>query len=147
MPVPENHKLEQLVDRLFETRNRFLMQACSDSPLSCLSPKEIRILEIVAAETGQTMGKLALRSSLAMSTLRGIVARLETLDLVERRHSSSDRRIIEVHLKSTGLKACAERGNVKNELCSHILSPLSNEERKEFLRMLEIIVSNSTQND
>ena len=137
----EHKRLEDLLEGLFSKRLESLDQACHGSPLSCLNENEILVLQFIESLPGDpTMGDLADKSCLAMSTLSGITDKLVSRGLISRSRDGADRRIVRVGITETGAQAISERRRAKESVCRDILSSLDDGERKLFIELLEKIV-------
>ena len=70
-------------------------------PLGLTYPQYLTMLALWE-EDGATVGRLGTRLHLDSGTLTPLLKRLETQGLVERRRSSNDERVVEVHLTAQG---------------------------------------------
>jgi DNA-binding MarR family transcriptional regulator len=68
-----------------------------------LSLIHLNVLAALEAEGPMSMSRLAESLDVSVASATGIIDRMEKRGIVERRHSESDRRIVEVHLTPTGL--------------------------------------------
>jgi len=69
-----------------------------------------------------------------------ILLKLETSGLIKRKRSNRDKRAVELMLTTRGEKAAAQASEMADAFNRLTLSPLSESERKQFLRMLSLLV-------
>lgn len=119
--------IEQLANRVF------VQQETVD-----LSRREAAVLR--ALDAGPvTMGDLSARLGLALSTVTGIVARLEEKHYVARDRLDSDRRIVVTHLTAKGKKTRERLVAEKTSFSKALLCALSDEERDTLLALFRKI--------
>lgn len=88
------------------------------------------------AEGPRRMSDLAEHAQTSQTSLTGIVDRLEERGLVERVRSSGDRRVVEVALTVDGRAEMRASHAKMLERIDEVLSPLSDDERAEFARLV-----------
>jgi DNA-binding MarR family transcriptional regulator len=62
----------------------------------------LNVMMLLRSNGPQTMGKLAEALDVSVASTTGIVDRMESKNLVERRRSATDRRVVEVHISTGG---------------------------------------------
>jgi DNA-binding MarR family transcriptional regulator len=67
-----------------------------------LTISQVRLLAVLRREGPQSMGAIADRFELSPTAVTGFVQRVERHGLVERRHRSDDRRVVECALSESG---------------------------------------------
>lgn len=94
------------------------------------------VLTVLAEEGGMPLGQLAEKTGSANSTISGIIDRLEKLELVHRRRSEDDRRVIYVETtdKFDSMRSSSET-SVHNYF-SGIIDEMSADERRTLLKAL-----------
>ena len=85
------------------------------SPARDLTLGQIRLLFLLRSEGPQPMGRIADVFDLSSTAATGFVARIERHGLVERRHRSDDRRIVECALTPNGEHFLEELSGVRRE--------------------------------
>ena len=100
---------------------------------------EFRILKTLSTEGVCPMVKLAELNLITQPWITGIIDKLEKKGLVERKRSSSDRRIINIELKSKGAVLYDELKEKYEENISKIFAPIDLETKEQFLEVLNII--------
>lgn len=94
------------------------------------------VLTVLAEQGGMPLGQLSEKTGSANSTISGIIDRLEKLDLVRRRRSEEDRRVIYVE---TTEKFDSMRSNTQtsvNSYFSDVIGDISEEDRRAVLKAL-----------
>ena len=84
---------------------------------------------------------LASLVGLDTSTLAGVVERLESRGLIERKPSPEDRRAKQMSPTPLGLRTLAEAIPAMLRAQERILAPLSKSDRKKFMQLLGVLVS------
>jgi len=104
-----------------------------------LSPIQCHVLHLIEPGRPVPMGRLAETLSCDASNITGLVDRLESRGLVERRPSADDRRVKVLQLTPTGSRL---RAQLLRRISgrSHPLSRLSLDERRTLLKILEVLV-------
>jgi DNA-binding MarR family transcriptional regulator len=98
---------------------------------------QIVILEILM-ETGPCkMSELAAALHLTMSAITNIVDKMIKLELVKRERSLEDRRVVRVVLRKKGQETAKKIREEMKNIANRIFSPLTEEEKKEYLRLLK----------
>ena len=87
-----------------------------------------------------TMGAIAETFDLSSTAATGFVSRVERHGLVERRHRSDDRRIVECVLTGDGQQFLNEVVGVRIEAVSHSLALLSPRQLARFHRLVRRII-------
>ena len=85
------------------------------SPARDLTLGQMRLLFLLRREGPQPMGRIADVFDLSSTASTGFVARVERHGLVERRHRSDDRRIVECALTADGERFLEELSGVRLE--------------------------------
>jgi DNA-binding MarR family transcriptional regulator len=112
-------ELRQLVSRSF-----IWIEALDRRVLSTLSPPltvpQSHALEALAQEPDQSLGELANRLLTVKSNASGIIDRLETLGLVERREDPVDARRIRLRLTPAGVDSVAHASQACGAALAHV---------------------------
>jgi len=85
------------------------------------------------------MGRIAEILGLSSTASTGLVERIERHGLVERRHRSDDRRVVECALTDAGRRFVEELTGMRLDVIRHSLSVLEPAELAEFQRLLRLI--------
>jgi DNA-binding MarR family transcriptional regulator len=108
-------------------------------PASDLTMGQIRLLFLLRREGPQPMGRLAELFDLSPTASSGFVARIERHGLVQRRHRSDDRRIVECELTEAGTRFLQELSGDRIDTVRTAVSVLDPAELAEFRRLLRRI--------
>lgn len=104
-------------------------------------PAQARHYWVLGALVGgpRRMSDLAECAQTSQASLTGIIDRLEEHGLVERVRSSDDRRVVEVTLTTAGDEEMRRVKRVILGSLDQVLSPLTTQQRREFLGLIRII--------
>ena len=114
------------------------------SPARDLTMGQIRLLFLLEREGSMAMGRIAEVLDLSSTAATGFVARIERHGLVERRHRSDDRRVVECALSADGERFLEELSGVRLDVIRSALSVLEPEELAEFRGLLRRIQERQT---
>jgi MarR family transcriptional regulator, lower aerobic nicotinate degradation pathway regulator len=110
-----------------------------------VTPVQFAALQAVANEPGLDQRTLAGRIGLDTSTVAGVVDRLESRALLQRRQSASDKRVRLLSITADGASVLSEVVPAMRTAQERILAPLPRAERAEFLRMLRVLVESNNE--
>ncbi|MDP2262119.1 MAG: MarR family transcriptional regulator [Hydrogenophaga sp.] len=110
-----------------------------------LTPVQYAALQTVANQPGIDQRTLARNIALDASTTGGVVDRLETRGWLERRTAPEDRRARQLYLTLSGQQALADAVPVMLRAQEQILAPLGEAERAEFMRMLDVLITQNNE--
>lgn len=106
-----------------------------------VTPVQYAALQVVSNQPGIDQRTLARNIALDTSTTGGVVDRLEARGWLERRTSPEDRRARQLFLTRTGDQTLAETIPAMLRAQEQILAPLTESQRKVFMRMLQVLVT------
>jgi MarR family transcriptional regulator, lower aerobic nicotinate degradation pathway regulator len=106
-----------------------------------VTPIQYAVLQAVREAPGSDQRSLAGMIGLDTSTMVGVVERLESRGLVHRGSTRADRRVRLLTLTEEGQSVMAKMQPMVNRAQEKILAPLSKTDRKEFMRMIKVLVS------
>jgi DNA-binding MarR family transcriptional regulator len=101
------------------------------------SVRELRVLRLVREKPEMTFTRLSERTKFDRTLTSRIVTRLIRAGLIARTNSPSDARVFTLTVTAAGETLCARADPLTVEFEALMLQPLSSEERKSFLRMVE----------
>ena len=110
-----------------------------------ITPVQFAALQTVADRPGVDQKTLARGIGLDTSTVAGVVDRLEARGLLQRHASPNDRRVRRLTATPAGQAALAELTPAMLRAQQRILWPLNDGERKNFVRMLDRLVSSNNE--
>jgi len=122
--------LETLFRRLLLDRKH------ADDPQIEVSREEIRALLLLESGERLTMSNLAESLGVPLSTATHTVDRLVAKELVERKRSEEDRRVVEVEMSEYGLQLQQTFRDKRKLVARSWLEPLSGDERELFLELM-----------
>jgi DNA-binding MarR family transcriptional regulator len=104
-----------------------------------LSPVQCHVLHLIEPDEPVPMGRLAETLRCDASNVTGLVDRLESRGLVERRPSADDRRVKVIQLTTAGTRLRTQLlRRMTGSACS--LSRLSASDQRALLRILKVLV-------
>ncbi len=106
-----------------------------------VTPVQFAALQSVAASPGIDQRRLALSIGFDISTLGGVIDRLEARGLVQRSAAPADRRVRLLTLTAAGQALLDALVPDMLRAQERILAPLKKAERAEFLRLLRTLVN------
>jgi DNA-binding MarR family transcriptional regulator len=109
------------------------------APARDITLGQLRLLFLLRREGPLPMGRVAEVFDLTPAASTGFVARVERHGLVERRHRSDDRRVVETTLTDTGRHFLEELSGIRIETIRRAISALQRSDLAEFDRLLGII--------
>lgn len=128
-------RLQQIAVALF-------MQEAGDSGVT---PVQFAVLQALARQAGIDQRTLARVVSFDTSTIGGVIDRLEARGLLTRSHSPGDRRVRLLHLTPEGAALLDSLTPSMLRTQKRILEPLSATERKDFMRMMQLVIGHHDQ--
>lgn len=109
-----------------------------------VTPVQYAALQTVSNQPRIDQRTLARTIGLDTSTIAGVIDRLEARGLLVRSASPEDRRVRQLTLTATARKLLADMGPPIARAQELILGPLSEEDQREFTRMLrQLVIANN----
>jgi DNA-binding MarR family transcriptional regulator len=140
--VPEQLGREAALTDVAEAMlGAFYVSAPDAPPLPArdLTLGQMRLLFLLFREGPQPMGRIADVFDLSSTASTGFVARVERHGLVERRHRSDDRRVVECALTGDGKRFLQGISGMRLDLIRQRLAVLEPDELARFGHLLEVI--------
>jgi len=106
-----------------------------------VTPVQYAALQVVGNQPGIDQRTLARSIALDTSTTGGVVDRLEARGWLERRMSPEDRRTRLLHLTPAGEQGLTDTLPAMLRAQEQILAPLTPRQRTEFMRLLQVLVT------
>jgi DNA-binding MarR family transcriptional regulator len=106
-----------------------------------VTPLQYAALQVVRNQPGTDQRTLARSIALDASTTGGVVDRLEARGWLERRMSPEDRRARLLFLTPAGAQALTDTIPAMLRAQEQILAPLTARQRTEFMRLLQVLVT------
>jgi DNA-binding MarR family transcriptional regulator len=102
---------------------------------------QLKTLFMLRREGPLSIGHIAESFGIGAAAASGYVERIERHGLVERRHRTDDRRVVECHLTDAGGKLLDDMAGGRTEAMRRALSVLTPEELAEFDRLITLIAT------
>jgi len=106
-----------------------------------VTPIQYAAMQVLSAQPGLDQRSLAGLIGLDTSTMAGVIDRLEARNLLQRSNSHADRRVRILTLTDRGASILIAVQPSVDRAQKRILAPLSKTERKEFMRLMKILVT------
>ncbi|MFC5496137.1 MarR family winged helix-turn-helix transcriptional regulator [Caenimonas terrae] len=111
-----------------------------ESQAGGVTPVQFAVLQTLAGQAGIDQRTLAGAVSFDTSTIGGVVDRLEARGLVSRSQHAGDRRVRLLELTPDGQELLDRLTPSMQRTQQRILEPLSAGERREFMRMMRLVI-------
>jgi DNA-binding MarR family transcriptional regulator len=139
-PVVQHETLVgELVDEMTAWNPRERMDAFRSWLKGSLSLIHLNVLTVVEADGPLPMSRLAETLDCSVASATGIVGRMEERGLVERKHASSDRRVVLVHPTETGQAVFRNMTADRRERLTALLERLADDELAGLLTGLRAL--------
>ena len=125
-------ELREVMRQVIEQFKR-VNQSCASSPHAELNVQELRLIEYLGRGEPRMMRELSEHLSVAVNSMTSIVDNLERKELVRRRRSKEDRRVIRVEVTEAGQAISQEIDALRLRMCRGLLGPLTDEEQEIFI--------------
>jgi DNA-binding MarR family transcriptional regulator len=102
---------------------------------------QFRLLFLLRDEGPLSIGALADRLNVSLASASETIDRIARRQLVVRRHSEKDRRVVECQLTDRGRELLEQIAGVRLAGMRRLLSVLTSEELTEFDRLIQLIAS------
>jgi len=110
-----------------------------------ITPVQYAALQVVGNQPGIDQRTLARTIALDASTTGGVVDRLEARGWMERRTAPEDRRARQLALTAAGEQVLAASIPAMLRAQEQILAPLSEGQRSDFMRLLNLLVTQNNE--
>ena len=133
--------INDLVDEMTSWNPRERMDAIRSWLKGSLSLIQLHVLTVIEADGPLSMSRVAETLGVSVASATGIVGRMEERGLVERRHSSTDRRVVQVHPTETGNAVFQELNDTRRARLGELLGRLADDELAALLTGLRAMRS------
>ena len=131
--LPERPLVGQVVDELAMWNPREFIAAFQRWHQGSVSLVHLNVLTLLEASGPMPMGRLADQLDISVASITGVIDRMESRGLVERRRDSEDRRVILVQPGKGGRKLFEDIGKRRRRALTALLSKLSDEQLSGLL--------------
>ncbi len=127
------HDVEAIADELMSLFGARQLKAMQHLRAMAISTDAVHVLLLLKELGTVTMTRLAELRGVSLPNATGIVSRMEERGLVERIHSTADRRMVTVGLTRSGEEVVAETQFAQRRLLVAVLTEMPPAERREFV--------------
>ncbi len=128
-----------LFNRIVNRMNRNLTEALREADLTV---PEWRVLAVLQAGRGHSLGELATYTVIEQSTLSRTVDRMQAAGLVRRQSRPGDGRIVDVQLTEAGRRVFARIWPIAEAQCRAAMRDVGEDEARAFVGTLRKILAN-----
>ncbi|MDO4265270.1 MAG: MarR family transcriptional regulator [Eubacteriales bacterium] len=111
-------------------------KAMAASEFSDLSMNDWHVIEAIGPEAKKNMSQIARELSVTLGSLTSAMNGLHNKGYVERRHSTSDRRVVNISLTDRGVAAFEEHAQFHKKMIDAIIRDQTPEELSVLVRSL-----------
>lgn len=130
----------KLVEVIFKI-SRFMKGNMSySSELNSLSLLQIQALSFIKNKQNAQMREIADQFKIEMPTATVLIDKLCKMDLAERQEDKDDRRLVRIVLTKQGLRLLEKALTERTKKIDKIVSYLSEEDKKDLLRILNLLL-------
>ena len=116
-------------------------------PARDITVGQLKTLFMLRTDGPQAIGRIAEILGIGAAAASGYVERIERHGLLERRHRTDDRRVVECHLTSTGSALLEDLAGLQMVALRRALSVLTPEELADFDRIVAAIATRTANPD
>lgn len=120
---------------------RFLKRRMTCVASDDLHMGQLHALACVHRKGGMTMSQLADALHVSSPSATTFVDRLVDMKYLSRTHDNQNRRIVRLKVTASGKSALSRKMAEKQKMVAEVLYPLSEADKREFLRILQIILN------
>jgi DNA-binding MarR family transcriptional regulator len=137
------HQHSELVQQVLELQTRLFrsMRPAREWLEVDLTMPQLKVMFLLYAEGGATMGQLAGSLGVTLPTVTGIADRLVEHRLVQRQEAPHDRRRVLCHLTDEGLATVEQLHQSGRSRMSDVLASLSEPELQAIVTGLQVLTS------
>lgn len=140
-------KAEQLQKVVAEIVHHFqTVNAAANETVENLSIQETKAITLIGQKEQCIMREIADNLNVAVSTVTGLVDKLEEKKLVKRERSDADRRIINIVLTAKGQEIYQFQLEEFMRLCRGMLLGMSEKEQDMYIELSKKIAANAREN-
>jgi DNA-binding MarR family transcriptional regulator len=142
-PAASAELAERLVSLIAAVGRRSNVSAAGALSFGDLSISQVRLLHLLNAAGGQSVGDLATRLGISAATASRACDGLSRAGLVERREDADDRRIRRVHPTPTGVAYVEQFAAAKLDAVRELLTTLDAKQQQRLLDALAPLVESA----
>jgi DNA-binding MarR family transcriptional regulator len=111
-----------------------------------LFPGQPKILQVLLEHDGLNAKEIGRLCVMDKSTMTGLLKKMEVRDLITRRVSSKDKRVMDIFLTQKGREKAKQVKAIGETIDVHALSVLSDEEKETLFHLLNKVLENMKEN-
>lgn len=142
-----NEVNEQIIETLFKIARNLKGSMHGDFEHSHLTMLQCQALECVKKKKNAHMADIAEHFATTMPTATALIDKLIAAKLVKRENDVKDRRIVKIFMTKLGDRFLHQVIKRKSEKMGKVLSYLSEQDKLELLRILNVLAEKSENQD
>lgn len=99
-----------------------------------------RVLRLLNKEDGMSQGELAKKVRISPASLSELMAKLEQKEHIIRKVDPSDKRVQKIYITEEGRKIAETTIKAREDVAEEVFSAFNDEEKKDFERLLDILI-------
>lgn len=123
-------------ERLSSSMDNIRKMMQRHQPIMAIPKSEFMVLKFIADESEIKVSDISAKLHISNAAVSQVLSSLETKELIERKMSSIDRRIIFVTLTNKGLGVIKESKMIMNKFMSKVVSSLGEHDSEELIRII-----------
>ena len=131
--------VDEVLGELTNIRMKDWMGALKRWQQGSLSMVHLNVLMLIQSNGAMPMSRLADLLEVSVASATGIVDRMEKRGVVERRHSVTDRRVVEIHLTNRGIGVFRVMHSERRKRLQKVVAQMNDVELKALLMGLRAL--------
>ena len=131
--------VDEVLGELTNIRMKDWMGALKRWQQGSLSMVHLNVLMLIQSNGAMPMSRLADLLDVSVASATGIVDRMEKRGVVERRHSETDRRVVEIHLTKRGIGVFRIMHSERRKRLQKVVAQMNDVELKALLMGLRAL--------
>ena len=131
--------VDEVLGELTNIRMKDWMGALKRWQQGSLSMVHLNVLMLLQSNGAMAMSRLADLLDVSVASATGIVDRMEKRGVVERRHSETDRRVVEIHLTKRGIGVFRVMHSERRKRLQKVVAQMNDVELKALLMGLRAL--------
>ena len=132
--------IEQIIERLSQSMERYESETLSNTPLATLTPTQVHYLDSIFHLEDPNISELASHLNVSKPTVTFAINNMEKLGYVKKYQSDEDRRFFCIHLTSLGKRAAKLHDEIHKNYAEIFRRVLDKAELKTLEKILEKVL-------
>lgn len=133
-------EIEEIIERLSQSMERYETETLSNTPLASLTPTQVHYLDTIFHLENPNISELASHLNVSKPTVTFAINNMEKLGYVKKSQSDEDRRFFSIHLTSKGKKMAKLHDEIHKNYAEIFKQVLDKNELKTLEDLLEKVL-------